>query len=159
MYKKEAVEKEISRLKNASTPLSAINGVLLSQGMEPAKGPLKMAELLRRPELKYTDILMMLGEAPAYDGEICEEVETEIKYEGYIEKQMRQIGQFKSLEKKALPADFDYAAVTGLRLEARQKLSAQKPENLGQASRISGVSPADVSVLMVYLAKNRRANP
>ena len=90
------------------------------------------------------------------DDEIAAEVQTQIKYEGYIEKQMRQVGEFRNLEHKKLPADTDYTAITGLRLEARQKLSALKPENLGQASRISGVSPADVTVLLVHLARQRR---
>ena len=156
MYRKEAIEKEAARLNETYAPPASINAVLAKKGMETAKGPAKMADLLKRPGITYQDILEILHETPAHDEEICEEVQTQIKYEGYIEKQLRQVEQFKSLEKKVLPAELDYSAISGLRLEARQKLSTAKPENLGQASRISGVSPSDISVLMIYLAKAAR---
>ena len=156
IYKKEAIEKELARLNKISAPVENINRVLTQKNMQPLEGALKMGELLKRPEIEYADIFAILNEEPAYDDEISTEVQTEIKYKGYIEKQMRQVTQFKSLEKKLLPQDLDYSEISGLRLEARQKLNAVKPQNLGQASRISGVSPSDISMLMVYLAKMRR---
>jgi tRNA uridine 5-carboxymethylaminomethyl modification enzyme len=156
MYKKESVEKEILRLSGLYAPPVAVNAVLTKKDIEPQKGPAKMSDLLKRPEIRYSDVLEILQETPTYDDEIGEEVQTQIKYEGYIDKQLRQVAHFKTLEKKALPPDLDYACISGLRLEARQKLNTAKPENLGQASRISGVSPSDISVLMIYLAKAAR---
>ena len=114
-------------------------------------------ELLKRTELTYESLSAIDKDRPCLTRAEKEQVEVQIKYEGYINRQMIQIGQFKKLEKKMLPKDIDYNEISGLALEARQKLNKQKPESIGQASRISGVSPADISVLLVWLAmKNKK---
>ena len=128
--------------------------LLASHGETPLKGPISAAELLRRPSLTLEEI-GALTDMAEYDDDILSQIETRIKYEGYIEKQQRQIEQFRKLENRRLLPDTDYSAISGLRLEARAKLSAAKPENIGQAARISGVSPSDIAVLLVY-DKQRR---
>ena len=110
-----------------------------------------MAELICRPELTYEVIAEIDTERISLPVDVIEQVEIEIKYEGYIERQLKQVDHYKKMEKKKIPADIDYNEVGSLRLEARQKLIAYKPVSVGQASRISGVSPADISVLLVYL--------
>ena len=109
-----------------------------------------LADLLRRPELSYADLALVDHKRPVLPKTITETAEVEIRYEGYIKRQLAQVEQFKKLEKKLLPTAFDYNEIKGLRLEARQKLNQQKPESIGRASRISGVSPADISVLLIY---------
>lgn len=111
--------------------------------------------MLRRSEIKYDDLEPVDGNRPVLTRAEKEQVEVCMKYEGYIERQMHQIEQFKKLEKKLLPKDIDYNEISGLALEARQKLNKQKPESIGQASRISGVSPADISVLLVWLSMKK----
>jgi tRNA uridine 5-carboxymethylaminomethyl modification enzyme len=111
---------------------------------------------LRRPELSYGDLAEIDEERPELPYAVCEQVELTIKYNGYIKRQMMQVGQFKKLEGKLLPDDLDYGQIHGLRIEARQKLGRIKPRSVGQASRISGVSPADISVLLVYLEQMGR---
>lgn len=118
------------------------------------KSGVSLAALIRRPQLDYAALTELDENRPDLSRDVAEEAEIELKYAGYIEKQMRQIAEFRRLEAKKLPADIDYSAIQGLRLEARQKLSHIRPENLGQASRISGVSPADTAALMIYLASN-----
>ena len=108
-----------------------------------------------RPELTYEVLAKIDPKRMPLPADVIEQVEIEIKYEGYIERQMRQVEQYKKMEKKRIPADLDYNDISSLRLEARQKLIAFKPVSVGQASRISGVSPADISVLLIYLEKKR----
>jgi tRNA uridine 5-carboxymethylaminomethyl modification enzyme len=117
-----------------------------------------MAELLKRPELTYDNLYSVDVDRPIVDEEIYRQCEIQIKYKGYIKKQMKQIKKFKKLEKKLLPETIDYHAIEGLRIEARQKLDKIQPASLGQASRISGVSPADINVLLIYLEKLKREN-
>lgn len=112
-----------------------------------------LADLLRRPRITYEELAPFDPERPPLPREIVREVEITIKYQGYIDRQLRQVAEMKKLEDRPLPPDLDYEAIGGLRLEARQKLAQIRPRNLGQASRVSGVSPADVAVLMVYLGK------
>ncbi|GHU75796.1 tRNA uridine 5-carboxymethylaminomethyl modification enzyme MnmG [Clostridia bacterium] len=130
-----------------------LNSFLENLGTAGIKNAVKLAELLRRPELSVATLLPFLGEIPDYleNLTIQEQITIQIKYEGYIKRQIEQIERFKKLETRKIPKDFDYSRQKGIRIEARQKLSKIKPDNLGQASRISGVSPADVAVLMVLL--------
>ena len=114
-----------------------------------------MADLIKRPQLNYNDLAQFDPERPELSFEVREQVELQIKYEGYIEKQLAQIEQMRRMESKKLPADMDYSLVYGLRLEAVEKLNKIKPLSIGQASRISGVSPADVSMLAVWLQKGK----
>ena len=117
-----------------------------------------IAELIRRPELNYKVLAPIDKERPELPEDVCEQVEINIKYDGYIRRQMKQVEQFKKLEAKKIPEDLDYEKVKSLRIEARQKLELYRPVSIGQASRISGVSPADISVLLVYMeqyGKNR----
>ena len=125
-------------------------------GTSPLKSGCKVADLIRRPQLNYNDIAEYDFTRPSLSDEVCEQVELQIKYEGYIEKQLEQIEQMKKLEEKLLPQNFDYTQVYGLRLEAAEKLNKIQPLSIGQASRISGVSPADVSMLAVWLHKESR---
>lgn len=155
MYKQEAVKKEIERLQTTNESPEKINALMEEKGEQRVSGSFSLAALLKRPMITYED-LAMITELPEIDDDIIRQVQTKIKYEGYIEKQLRQVEQFKNLEYKRLPQDIDYTEIQGLRLEAQAKLNQQKPENLGQASRISGVSPSDIAVLTVYLAKNGR---
>ena len=113
-------------------------------------------ELVTRPELNYNVLAPIDKNRQPLDEEITEQVEIELKYEGYIKRQMSQVEQFKKMENKKLPLDFDYDKVPSIRIEARQKLKQIRPENVGQASRISGVSPADISVLLVYLSSMKK---
>ncbi len=165
--KKRWIDLEISRLKNTNVGANArIQEFLESKGSSPLKTAASLAELICRPELTY-DTISEIDDgrkefAGKYTGhgsfpqEVIEQVEIEIKYEGYIERQRRQVEQFKKMEKKKIPSDLDYDMVPSLRIEARQKLKEFKPISLGQASRISGVSPADVSVLLIYLEHRGR---
>ena len=116
----------------------------------------KLGDLLKRPEYTYENLREMDPERPQLSEEVTEQVEIQLKYEGYITRQLHQIERFKSLEAKKLPADLPYESIQGLRIEAKQKLMAVRPVSMGQASRISGVSPADLNVLMVYLEQRRR---
>ena len=115
-----------------------------------------MYELLKRPEITYQSLGIIDKDRPVLDREIAEQIEIQIKYEGYIKKQLQHAEQFKKLESKKIPEGMDFTAIKGLSLEARHKLKSINPANLGQASRISGVSPADVSVMMVYMEQMRR---
>lgn len=152
LNKKYLIEKEIERLKNVNIGAAKSNQEFLeSHGSTPLKTGTSLAELLCRPELNY-DILGEIDyERKWLPNDVIEQVEIEIKYEGYIERQLRQVVQFKKMEKKKIPDHINYDDVPSLRLEARQKLKSFRPVSVGQASRISGVSPADISVLLVYL--------
>lgn len=151
--KEEAIKNEIVRLKEISVGAAKANQeYLASIGSSPISKSTTLAELICRPELNYRLLKEFDNDRPILPDDVIDQVEIEIKYEGYIERQMRQVEQFKKMEKKFIPDDIDYDAVPSLRIEARQKLKAVKPISIGQASRISGVSPADISVLLVYLS-------
>lgn len=146
------VETEIVRLKRTSVgPSEAIQLFLAEKKSALLKSGVKLAELLRRPELTYHDLAPFDPERPELSKEIAEQVEIQIKYEGYIKRQLKDVEQFRKLEAKKLPDDINYEKIQSLRLEARQKLSKVRPLNFGQASRISGVSPADITALMIYV--------
>jgi len=150
MYKMDAIRRFKERLEQ--TPAKAHMSRALT-GTDPS-GPQKLADILKRPGVKAADVLPYSGVEELPDEEILDSLETEVKYEGYIDKQVRQVEQFRSLENRRLPQGFDYHSISGLRIEARMKLQAAQPENIGQAARISGVSPADISVLLVYFEKD-----
>jgi len=155
--KKREIEEEIKRLNNTYVPPSEkVNAFLQSKNSTPIKGGMKLSDLLKRPELDYKSLGAIDENRPNLSAQVIEQVEITIKYEGYIKRQMQQVDQFKKLESKKLSKDIDYSSIQGLRLEARQKLDKIKPESVGQASRISGVSPADISVLLIYLEQRRR---
>ena len=150
--KYEAVDREVRRLERTGTPPSAeLNRLLEERGEPPVKDGARLSDLLRRPRLSYADLTPFDPERPALPPAIVSEVEITIKYAGYIDRQLRQVEEVRRLEERPLPPELDYLSIQGLRLEARQKLAEIRPRNLGQASRVSGVSPADVAVLMVYL--------
>ncbi|TDT50492.1 tRNA uridine-5-carboxymethylaminomethyl(34) synthesis enzyme MnmG [Fonticella tunisiensis] len=157
LKRKEMIENEIERIRKVVIPPTEENNeILRKNNSAEIKSGAKLYELLKRPELTYENTSGMDKERPILPFDVCEEVEIQIKYEGYIEKQMQQVEQFKKLENRKLPSDIDYTKINGLRIEAMQKLSQIKPLNIGQASRISGVSPADISVLLIYLEQYRR---
>ncbi len=155
--KKNMIDNEILRLKNVKIGASESNQKFLEKyGSSSLKTGVSLAELLCRPELNYNILNEIDKERKQLPDDVIEQVEIEIKYEGYIERQLRQVEQFKKMEKKKIPFDLDYDDVPSLRIEARQKLKAFHPISVGQASRISGVSPADISVLLVYLEQKRK---
>jgi tRNA uridine 5-carboxymethylaminomethyl modification enzyme len=157
LTKKEQIRSEIERLKNVTVGASRKNQEFLERhGSSGLKTGSTLAELICRPELNYEILGEIDPERKELPGDVIEQVEIEIKYEGYIERQLRQVEQFKKMEKKLIPSTLDYDEVPSLRLEARQKLKSFHPLSIGQASRISGVSPADISVLMVYLEQFQR---
>lgn len=150
--KKEAIEKEIKRLEAIYVGAGErTQEVLLSHGSTPLQTSATLAELIRRPELNYEAVRNLDPEREDLSKDVCDQVNINIKYEGYIRRQAQQVRQFKKLENKKIPVDIDYQKVNSLRIEAVQKLEAVRPASIGQASRISGVSPADITVLMVYL--------
>ena len=150
--KKEAIEKEIKRLEAIYVGAGErTQEVLLSHGSTPLQTSATLAELIRRPELNYEAVRNLDPEREDLPKDVCDQVNINIKYEGYIRRQAQQVRQFKKLENKKIPVDIDYQKVNSLRIEAVQKLEAVRPASIGQASRISGVSPADITVLMVYL--------
>ena len=159
LHKKEQIEKEIERLKTTNIkPNEENNAVLVKCGTTPITAGTKMADLLKRTELTYSNLAEIDKDRPELDRQVWEEVEIMVKYEGYIEMQKKQVESFKKMEEKVLPENIDYEGIKGLRLEARQKLNKIKPYSIGQASRISGVSPADISVLLIYLEQYRHNN-
>ncbi|MDU2618282.1 MAG: tRNA uridine-5-carboxymethylaminomethyl(34) synthesis enzyme MnmG [Ruminococcus sp.] len=150
--KERMIHEEIERVEHTTVGGSAeVQSLLESQGSTLLKSGTTIAELIRRPELNYKVLAPIDKERPELPEDVCEQVEINIKYDGYIRRQMKQVEQFKKLEQKKIPEDIDYENVGSLRIEARQKLEAYRPVSIGQASRISGVSPADISVLLVYL--------
>ncbi|MDE6995221.1 MAG: tRNA uridine-5-carboxymethylaminomethyl(34) synthesis enzyme MnmG, partial [Lachnospiraceae bacterium] len=149
LHKKKMIEEEINRLKNTVIGAAKENQEFLTaHGSALLKTGTNLAELMCRPELSYEKLAEIDPKRTPLPDDVIEQVEIEVKYEGYIERQMRQVEQYKKMEKKKIPADLDYNDISSLRLEARQKLIAYKPVSVGQASRISGVSPADISVLL-----------
>ena len=152
--KYEAVRREVRRLMGKGLPPTAeLNAFLTSRGTAPVSDGAPMIALLRRPEIHYADLRQFDPEMPDLPQETAEQVEISVKYEGYIQRQLQEVEDFRKLESRAIPPGIDYANIQGLRLEAREKLAAVQPMNLGQASRISGVSPADVAALMIYLER------
>ena len=157
LKKKENIFNEIERLKKKTAkPTEKVNEMLRKCNSSEINAGVKMADLLKRTELKYKNIREIDDESPVLSREEEKEVEIQVKYEGYLKLEEQQVEKFKKLEEKKLSEDIDYSQILGLRLEARQKLNKIKPESVGQASRISGVSPADISVLLIYLEQNRR---
>ncbi|MBQ6260055.1 MAG: tRNA uridine-5-carboxymethylaminomethyl(34) synthesis enzyme MnmG, partial [Firmicutes bacterium] len=148
---------ELERLRETTVIPSQINGILEGLGSSPVDNRISLYELLKRPEIGYDDLKDADPDRPVLASHVKTKVEVSIKYSGYIDKQAAQVEKFKRLENRRLPQDIDYGLISGLRLEARQKLSDMRPGSLGQASRISGVSPADINVLLVFLEKERRS--
>lgn len=157
LKKQELKKEELNRLKSTViSPTDEVNEILVSRETSEITSGVRLIDLMKRPQLGYDALKKIDKTRPELDTNIFEQVEIEIKYEGYIQKQLKQVEQMKKLEVKQLPKDFDYNEIEGLRLEAREKLNKIKPLNIGQASRISGVSPADISVLLIWLAQNNR---
>ena len=147
-----AVKREITRLEGSGIPGSpALNEMLASRDTAPVENSARLADLLRRPQVRYEDLAPFDKDRPELPLSVTEEVEIQLKYAGYLARQEKQVAEFRKEEARLLPEDIDYNAISGLRLEARQKLSEIRPVSLGQAGRISGVSPADIAVLMIYL--------
>ena len=152
--RREAKETEIKRVESVFlSPTKELNDLLAERGTTPVSTGVRLSELIRRPQLDYNSLAPFDKGRPELSPEVCEKVETEIKYDGYIKRQQAQIAEMLRLEGKLIPEDIDYSSVYGLRLEAVEKLKRVRPSNIGQASRISGVSPADVSVLLIYLER------
>jgi len=157
LKKKEMIENEIQRVKSTVIPpTDKVNEFLERKNTSTIKTGVYLADLLRRPELSYDDLAEIDENRPELPFAVKEQVSIQIKYEGYIKRQLEQVEKFKRNEQKKLPPDIDYNSIQGLRIEARQKLSKIRPESIGQASRISGVSPADISALLIYLEQRRR---
>ena len=149
-----AVRAEIARLENTHlAPGEALNALLSAKGTAPVASGVSLADLVRRPQLSYADLSAFDACRPTLDRAIVQAVEINLKYEGYIRRQLRQVEEFTRMESRTLPRELDYDSIVGLRLEAREKLKQIRPENFGQASRISGVSPADLAVLMIAMEK------
>lgn len=156
LRKQEQKKAEIKRLKSTViAPTEEVNNILVSRETSEITTGVRLIDLLKRPQLGYEELKTVDTDRPDLDPNIFEQVEIEIKYEGYIQKQLKQVEQMRKLETKLLPKNFDYREIKGLRLEAQEKLNKIKPLNIGQASRISGVSPADISVLLIWLAQNK----
>ena len=150
--KYQAVQAEIDRVAAVGVaPGDAVNGFLAGKNSAPVRAGCKLIDLLRRPELSYADLARFDPDRPALPAVIREQVEIRVKYAGYIDRQQRDVEQYRKLQSRPLPPDLDYSGIDSLRLEARQKLNAVRPLNFGQAARISGVSPADITALMIYM--------
>ena len=150
--KEKMIEEEIKRVEHTNIGTSDdVQSLLKSYGSTPLTSGTTLAELIRRPELSYESLASIDRQRKELPFDVVEQVNINIKYDGYIRRQQRQVEQFKKLESKIIPDDLDYNEVKSLRIEAKQKLTEMRPSSIGQASRISGVSPADISVLLVYL--------
>jgi tRNA uridine 5-carboxymethylaminomethyl modification enzyme len=160
LEKKDRIEKEIVRLENVIVPPSErVNEILEREGTSLIKTGVKLIDLLKRPEINYKIIKEIEGQAITLERSEVEQVEVHLKYEGYINKQLQQAQKVERLENKQMPEDINYNEIKGLSLESRQKLTQIKPISIGQASRISGVSPADITVLLIFLEQvNRMKN-
>ena len=152
---KNETEAEIKRLENTTVGPADADEFLISVGSSPLQNRVSLADLLRRPQVTYENLAAIDHERPALSYHSQVQVHVNIKYEGYISKQLKQIEKFKKLENRKLPHDMDYSQLDGLRLEAREKLNAFRPDSVGQASRISGISPADINVLLIHLERMR----
>ena len=157
LVKEQQIQEEIKRVEHANIGASKeVQDLLEKYNSTPLKSGTTLAELIRRPELSYEILEPIDKERPSLPWDVCQQVDINIKYDGYIRRQLKQVEQFKKLEEKKIPENIDYEQVGSLRIEARQKLEAFRPISIGQASRISGVSPADISVLLVYLEQYGR---
>ncbi|MDD2214567.1 MAG: tRNA uridine-5-carboxymethylaminomethyl(34) synthesis enzyme MnmG, partial [Oscillospiraceae bacterium] len=156
-HKQAALQTELARLKQTRVRPDPSNRVYLqSLGSSPLAGGISLAELLTRPELTYTNLSQLDPDRPDLPADITHEAETELKYAGYIKIEEQRIAKFHQMEDKLLPPDTDYKLIKGLRLEAQEKLNAYRPQSVGQASRISGISPADIQVLLFWLEVRKR---
>ena len=155
--KYDAVAREIARLTHTGvSPSPALASFLAEKGTADAPDGCPLVALLRRPQLTYADLAPFDPDRPDLPADVAEQVEISVKYEGYIQRQQKQVEDFQKMERRRLPPDLDYSSIQGLRLEAREKLNAVRPADLGQASRISGVSPADVAMLAMVLEQRHR---
>ena len=158
LAKYQAADREVRRLEHTGVaPSPALDALLERHGETEVKNGARLADLIRRPRLSYAALAPFDPDRPALDPAVAREAEITIKYAGYIDRQLRQVEEMRRLEDRVLPRDMDYLSIHGLRMEARQKLQDIRPRNLGQASRVSGVSPADVAVLMIYLKQAENA--
>ena len=151
MAKKEAEKNEKARLEATHLGPDAVNPLMNEMGLDPVKSGVSLGDLLRRPQITYADLAVLDVRRPSLPPEVVKTVETDVKYAGYIKRELAEVERQKKLEDKKIPEDLDFRDVKGLRLEATQKLAKFRPTTVGQASRISGVSPADISVLLMYL--------
>ena len=159
LYRKKAIEDEIKRIKKIQiNPTAENNKILESLGSTETQNSFSLYEMIKRPELDYKKLAVFDPDRPLVRDDVIRNIEIEIKYEGYIKKQEIQIKQFKKLENKKLDKNIDYKSIEGLRIEAKEKLSDIRPESIGQALRITGVSPADINVLLIHLEQMRRKN-
>ncbi len=159
LNKLEKIKQEKSRINKINIkPSEKLNKILVSRETSEVNTGIKLSELLKRPQINYYDLNEIDIERPNLSYEVIEQVEIDLKYEGYIKKQLSQVELMRKLEKKVLSKTIDYNSIVGLRLEAREKLNKIKPLNIGQASRISGVNPADISVLLIWLEQKNRGN-
>lgn len=155
--KKEMIEEEVKRLKSVVVGgTDKVNSVIGKFGSTPLNNGISLADLIKRPELSYSAVEELDSDRPELPPDVVEQVNINIKYEGYISRELTQVAHFKKMESKKIPEDIDYDKISGLRIEARQKLKSYAPASIGQASRISGVSPADITVLLVYMEQQRR---
>ena len=153
----ELINNEVERVENTFAGANdTVNKHLISLGSTPLSTGASLADIIKRPECNYDNLSTIDVDRPQLPADVCEQVNISIKYEGYLDRQERQVAEFKKLENKRIPVDIDYEDISGLRIEAKQKLSRFRPVSIGQASRISGVSPADISVLHVYLVQKGR---
>ena len=149
------VRREVARLEGSGVPASeTLNAMLATRDTAPVTNSARLADLIRRPQISYADIAPFDPDRPTLPESVTEEVEIQIKYAGYLERQRKQVEEFKKEESRRLPEDMDYSTIAGLRLEAREKLAAIRPMSIGQAGRISGVSPSDIAVLLIWLEQN-----
>lgn len=156
--KKEMIEEEVKRLKSVVVGgTDKVNSVIGKFGSTPLNNGVSLADLIKRPELSYSAVEELDNDRPELPPDVVEQVNINIKYEGYISRELMQVAHFKKMESKKIPEDIDYDKISGLRIEARQKLKSYAPASIGQASRISGVSPADITVLLVYMEQQRRS--
>ena len=156
-WKKEKIEEETQRMEHIHVgAVKEVQELLEQYGSTPLKNGISLGDLIRRPELSYDIVALLDKKRPELPYDVREQININIKYDGYIRRQLKQVEGFKKLENKKLPKDIDYDAISGLRIEAKQKLNAYRPISIGQASRIAGVSPADISVLLVYMESYRR---
>ena len=156
--KEKLIDEEIQRVRSVNIGANkTVQELLERYGSNPLKTAATLDELIRRPELDYDLLAPLDADRPLLPREVTEQVEINIKYQGYITRQLHQVEQFKKLESRKLPQDLDYKGISGLRIEARQKLDDIKPASIGQASRIAGVTPADVSVLLIYMEQYNRS--
>jgi len=157
--KRDAVESELHRLKGIKVnPSKELNAILRSKNSSEVENPLRAIALVRRPEIGLADIQQLPEVGDGVSGDVARQIEIELKYEGYIERQRRQITKFRELEEQIIPEDFDFLAIDSLRRESRGKLDEIRPRTIGQAARISGVTPADISVVLINLRKYHEEN-